>query len=150
MALSSFTGWLNQNCPSIANKVNYLRRQFVHQSGALSASPAKAMTYYNNIPPEVDEDDIYATEDGYMEVAFWYHRLGEGNWRIYIFTDIDWNGRATGAHPTHRYYDDAQALHYICYDRTIPTKAEARDVSADWADLASRYIRTGTPFQTGD
>ncbi|MDR1357749.1 MAG: hypothetical protein LBJ48_00105 [Coriobacteriales bacterium] len=140
------TGWLNRNFPGIANKIGYCKRVFQPRSGTLGATQGVHMDYYGNIPADADEEDIYATEDGYMEVAFWYHRLGEGNWRVYILSDINYHGRDSGSHPSHRYHDSTLNMHYICYDQTIRTKAEAKNVSADWADLTAHYIQTGTPF----
>ena len=95
---------------------------------------------------EADEEDVYATEDGRLEVSFLYHNTGNEGWRIYILSDLDYGGQDTGAHETHRYYSNELRLHFICYEPRIPTKAEAKLVSADWADLTSNYMLTGRQF----
>jgi hypothetical protein len=97
------------------------------------------------IPPEVDEDDIYVTEDGYMEVAFWYHKLQDNTWRVYITSDLDYRGRDISSGVSHTHADDGTGYKHISYE-TINDKATAKAVSADWADFTSRYIQTGTRF----
>ncbi|MDR1357750.1 MAG: hypothetical protein LBJ48_00110 [Coriobacteriales bacterium] len=97
------------------------------------------------IPADVDETDVYMTEDGYIAIEFWYHRMQDNTWRVYIMSDIDYHGRDVSSSVSHTHSDDGNGYKHISYE-AVQDKKTAKAVSADWADLTAHYIQTGTRF----
>jgi hypothetical protein len=73
---------------------------------------------------------------------------GEG-WRIYILRHPPYGVRSDGGHETHRIFDQALGLHFICIhpDRQpVATPPEAVRFARMWAEGSVRYIDTGQAF----
>lgn len=99
-----------------------------------------------DIPDDADQTILYRTSDGSRDIKFWFKNCGDNSWRIYIMTNIDYNGRATDAHSTHRFYDSTLQMHYICWSQPICSKAGCYGVAKSWGDATLRYINEGRNF----
>ena len=84
----------------------------------------------------------YRTTDGSADYRFSFEEQSNGDWRIYIEWQPSYQGRPTGAHPTHRYSDDSRS--YVCWTEELRSLSDARKVAALWADGTQNYIRTGS------
>jgi hypothetical protein len=98
------------------------------------------------VPEGANETVWYRTADGQHDIKFWFKNCSPNGWRAYIMSNINYGGRASDAHSTHRLYDSTLSLHYVCWDRPIPTKAECKAVISQWSDLTIRYINEGRRF----
>jgi len=67
-------------------------------------------------------------------------------WRIYIISNIDYKGRNTSFHSTHRLHTAGETYHYICWAGRISTLAQAKAVASLWADATTLYIRGNDNF----
>jgi len=67
-------------------------------------------------------------------------------WRIYIINNIDYKGRSTSAHATHRLHASGETYKYICWAGRIATLEQAKTIASLWADATTLYIRTGESF----
>lgn len=67
-----------------------------------------------------------------------------GKWKAYIDGDIDYRGRDTSFHATHRLGDGNRK--YICWDRPVTSLNDMIEISKMWADATAKYIDTGTRF----
>lgn len=98
------------------------------------------------VPEDANETTWYRTSDGQHDIKFWFKNCSPNGWRAYIMSNINYGGRASDAHSTHRLFDSSLNLHYICWDCSIPTKAECKAVAGQWSDLTTRYINEGRRF----
>ena len=62
-------------------------------------------------------------------------------WRVYIASQPGYGPRSRGGHETHRYGIGSRP--YICWDSTIRSAEDARQVAAMWAEATLRYISSG-------
>jgi len=87
----------------------------------------------------------YTTRDKTRVIQFGFTRSGPGaaGWRAYILSPINYRGRASDGHTSHRYHDDINKLYYVCWDPEPATFAEMKSIAAMWAELTHDYIRTG-------
>ena len=97
-------------------------------------------------PESVNETIWYRTADGRHDIKFWFKHCPPNGWRAYIMSDINYGVRDTGAHATHRLFDSALNLQYICWNTAIQTKAQCKTVAAQWSDLTIKYINEGRRF----
>ena len=86
----------------------------------------------------------YRTKSGRHYFRFSYERQSDGEVRIYIVDQPSYRGRATGAHPTHRYGLDRRP--YVCYEPLPKNLDDAIKISKAWADRTEKYIETGERF----
>lgn len=98
--------------------------------------------------PEHGESRFTFTDDGRL-YAFHVRPDGSGRYRIYIANQIDYRGRATDSHSTHR-IDPNGANPFICIKdgyapRTVP---DAAAMALHWAAKTSKYIRDGLPWNS--
>jgi hypothetical protein len=97
------------------------------------------------VPPGVFHATIYyRTKDGRADYGFSIERQSDGSYRPYILSQPSYQGRDSGAHPTHRLSDGGR--YYVCWTKKLWSDAEARKVAALWADATQEYIRTGREF----
>jgi hypothetical protein len=99
-----------------------------------------------SVPEDANETAWYRTSDGQHDIKFWFKNCSPNGWRAYIMSNIDYGGRASDAHSSHRLYDSTLGLHYICWDRKILTKAQCKTVASQWSDLTINYINNGRRF----
>ncbi len=86
----------------------------------------------------------YRTGDGAADYAFSFEEQQDGTWRVYVDGQPSYQGRASGAHATHRLSDGGRK--YICWTESLSTLDAAKQVAATWADKTQGYIRTGRTF----
>lgn len=86
----------------------------------------------------------YRTLDGAANYVFAFEEQSDGTWRVYIERQPSYQGRATGAHSTHRLSDGNRK--YICWTQPLLSLTAAKQVAAVWADKTQEYIRTGRTF----
>ncbi len=79
--------------------------------------------------------------EGYL---FSHEKVGD-QWRPYIMSQPDYNGRDEGLVTTHRLPDEDDRL-YVCWDRPLKSREDSETVAARWATLTDQYIRTGQTF----
>ncbi len=65
-------------------------------------------------------------------------------WRVYIDRQPGYGSRPSDGHSTHRYGIGGRP--FICWDRPIPSLADAIFIAAQWALRTERYIVTGETF----
>jgi len=87
----------------------------------------------------------YRTNDGRGYFKFEFVQVGSV-YRVYILTGMAYGSRATDAHATHRYFDSARHLHYICFDPDPRTLRDAYNVASGWAERTKRYVESGQSF----
>ena len=82
----------------------------------------------------------YRSSDGNMYFSFCFCRVGPfKGWKIQIVEPIDYQGRDTSGHATHRlFYDNDYDC--ICWDGRISTLEKAKAIASLWADTTSLYI----------
>ena len=89
----------------------------------------------------------YTTPDGALHVEFLYVDGGPSfGWRIYVLNEIDYKGRDTSPLATRLVYEDDEDYPYIFWRDPIATLDEAIMHSSFWADITSRYIKSGGDF----
>ena len=94
---------------------------------------------------EINAD--YRSADGRMYFSFCFCREGlSKGWKIKILDPIDYEGRDTGGHATHRlFFNDCTC---ICWAGKISTFEEAKSIASLWADITSLYIRGHGSFDS--
>jgi hypothetical protein len=85
----------------------------------------------------------YRTKDGSFDYGFVFNCLGN-SFRVYIVKQPSYGSRDTGAHPTHRLFDNGYP--YVCWDGVLKTEADAKNVAKLWAECTQEYIRSGKRF----
>ena len=86
----------------------------------------------------------YRTSDDLMTMDFYFMDCGGSTgWQIYIINDIDYKGRDTSSHATHRNHFTGDTYKSICWNSRINTLDEAKAIASLWADTTSRYIMLG-------
>ncbi len=75
---------------------------------------------------------------------------GNDGWRIYIISDINYKGRQTDGHSTHRLHFDGDTYMCICWRGKIKTLREAKAIAALWADTTAIYIASGVNGKSFD
>jgi hypothetical protein len=91
-------------------------------------------------------NDTYVTPQG-TEFEFGFE-FKDGNYRIHILQQPNYNGRPEGGHSTHRIATDSG--HIICWTGAMPTIASAKTIAGLWADHTENYILNGEPFPTNE
>ena len=86
---------------------------------------------------------FYRALDG-VDFEFSFEQAADGSFRIYILSNVEYRGRDSSCHATHRLRDGDR--YYVCWSGTIWTEAEARQVAAQWADRTQTYRKTGKRF----
>lgn len=99
-----------------------------------------------DIPEDANETTWYRTRNGQHDIKFWFKNCAQNGWRAYIMSNINYGDRPSDAHSSHRLFDSNLNLHYVCWDRSISTKAECKAVAGQWSDLTIRYINEGRRF----
>lgn len=89
-------------------------------------------------------NDTYRTRDGSAHYSFRFEEHGDGTWRVHILSQPSYGSRSDSPHSTHRLTDSEG--HYICWDSSIASVREAKQVAALWAEKTQEYIRTGRRF----
>jgi hypothetical protein len=87
---------------------------------------------------------VYETSNGSI-FEFSFERQLDGSIRAYIVRQPDYGSRDSSLHTTHRLKDGER--HYVCWNTTLYTMTEVKNVAADWSKRTDRYIRTGKPFK---
>jgi len=91
----------------------------------------------------------YLTGDRSLRMDFVFMDCGPAiGWRIYIINRVDYRGRSTSAHATHRLHAAGETYDYICWAGRISTLQQAKAVASWWADTTSIYIRSNDSFDT--
>lgn len=93
-----------------------------------------------------DYQATYRTSDGSLCVDFDFRRMENGDYRIYILSDINYHGRPDSSLATHRIITMPHS--YICWNGTIRSLKQAKAVAALWADTTALYIKGYTDFDT--
>ncbi len=89
---------------------------------------------------------VYRTQDNTSDYKFEFVTTPSATERAYILWQPSYNDRATDAHSTHRYFDEARQLHYICFDPEPTSRADMKRIAAQWAENTNAYRRNGTRF----
>jgi len=116
-----------------------------------TSSPTSAQetrSYSSPVPSYGGGVLAYRTRDNTQDYWFDFVNQPDGTIRIYILSQPGYGNRPAESHPTHRYYDNARQLHYICiYDGLQPTNMEhAQNWAREWAESTEKYRRCGTRF----
>jgi len=91
----------------------------------------------------------YRSSDGNMYFSFCFCNEGVfKGWKIQILDPIDYKGRNTGGHATHRLFHDNDDYDCICWEGKIRSLEEAKSVASLWGDITSLYIRGMGSFDT--
>ena len=89
----------------------------------------------------------YTTMDRSLEMDFVFMDGGQSiGWRIYIINRVDYKGRNTSFHATHRLHASGETYDYICWSGRIATLEDAKKIASLWADTTALYIRNGGSF----
>lgn len=89
----------------------------------------------------------YWTSDRSLVVDFVFWDLGTHNgWRIYIISQIDYQGRNCSSHAAHWLHDNDDSYPYICWAGNIETLEQAKSVASLQAECTARYIRSRQSF----
>jgi hypothetical protein len=86
----------------------------------------------------------YQTRAPVMIMDFVFMEIGgEHGWRIYIINKIDYQGRETDGHSTHRNHFEGDTYPCICWRGRIGSLDEAKAIASLWADTTTVYISLG-------
>ncbi len=92
--------------------------------------------------------ETYRSSDGSLYVDFLFWNLstdgaddGLEGWRIYIYSDINYENKSTSFVDTHRLHDSGESHSYICWTNKIETLEQAKIIAALWADCTALYIK---------
>lgn len=85
--------------------------------------------------------DTYRTKDKQADYTFSFEEQSDGTWRAYIVSQPSYQGRAEGAHDTHRLTDNGRR--YVCWDKPVRSFADMKKIAAAWADCTQFYITHG-------
>lgn len=88
----------------------------------------------------------YWTSDRSLVVDFIFWDLGARGWRIYIISNIDYQGRDCSSHAAHWLHDTGDSYPYICWAGNIETLEQAKSVASLWVECTARYIRSRQSF----
>ena len=88
----------------------------------------------------------YWTSDRSLVVDFVFWDRGARGWRIYIISQIDYQGRNCSSHAAHWLHDNDDSYPYICWAGNIETLEQAKSVASLWAECTARYIRSRQSF----
>ena len=90
----------------------------------------------------------YATSVGWHRFGFELVPQSDGTVRLYILEQPSYGLNDSSLTETHRYYDDASRLHYVCIkDHLAPrNETDARDWADYWSQMTAIYIASGRPF----
>jgi len=88
----------------------------------------------------------YTTGDRSLKMDFVFWDCGSTGWRIYIINTVDYKGRDTSFHATHRLHADGETYKYICWAGKISTLEEAKIVASLWADTTAIYVKSHDSF----
>ena len=89
----------------------------------------------------------YTTGDRSLTMDFVFMDCGSSiGWRIYIINNVDYKGRNTSFHATHRLQAAGETYMYICWAGKITTLQQAKAVASLWSDATALYIRNGGSF----
>jgi hypothetical protein len=89
----------------------------------------------------------YRTTDGSgTDYVFDIVENGPSDWRAYIVSQPAYGGRDEGTVASHR-LGLGTGRPYVCWNKPIRTREDAKKVAAAWADGTQRYIRTGTRLE---
>ena len=84
----------------------------------------------------------YITYDRSLTIDFIFYDCGEDiGWRIYIISPIDYKGRNTSYHETHRLHFEKDTYPCICWRGNLTTLEQAKTVASFWADVTAQYIK---------
>ena len=87
---------------------------------------------------------FYRTSDNSMDIQFGFkYDYAAGGWKAYILTPLHYGYRPSDLHSTHRLYDPAVQLYYVCWTPLPATLDDCKNVVAMWSDMTVHYIRTG-------
>lgn len=86
----------------------------------------------------------YRTRDGRNDYRFEFVEQSNGTWRAYILEHPGYGGRSASSHATHRLSDSRG--YYICWNRSLRSLEEAKQVAALWAECTQLYISGGVGF----
>lgn len=99
---------------------------------------------------DVDTDALhkmeYMTKDGRLNLQFEFHEVSHGDWRIYILSDIDYRSRSSTSNDAHWLMDSSRGCRYICWNQTLHSLADAKNVAQVWSEVTAYYIRRGGNF----
>ncbi len=86
---------------------------------------------------------IYQT--GFCNVyEFSFEKQADGSYRAYIISQPPYGNRDSNSLLTHRLADGTR--NYVCWDKPLLSREEAKKIAAGWAKRTDRYILTGQPF----
>ena len=95
------------------------------------------------------ERNTYKTYDGTLKIDFVFYYGGSSiGWRIYIINSIDYKGRDTSFHKTHRLHFEKDTYPCVCWKGILTSLEQARAVASFWADVTAEYIKSGNSFDT--
>lgn len=89
----------------------------------------------------------YRTSDGSMIMDFVFMDCGPyiGR-RAYIIGDIDYGGRDTSGHATHRNLFEGDTYPCVCWSGRANTLEEIKAIAALWSDATALYVKNGGSF----
>ena len=107
----------------------------------------------------------YTTRDASLSINFLFVNNGALGWRVYIIDNINYRGRATSCHVTHRLTEQdprkialvrsfrlssrtASPVHYICWTGRLESLEDARKLAHAWSEITAYYIRRGGSFSS--
>jgi hypothetical protein len=89
----------------------------------------------------------YRTSDGSMTIDFVFMDCGpEIGWRAYIIDGIDYGGRNTSGHATHRNHFRGDTYPCVCWSDRVDTFEEMKTIVALWGDVTARYTAGNESF----
>lgn len=83
----------------------------------------------------------YRTKDGLANYSFTLEQKSDGSWRAYIESSPNYGARSSDAHSTHRLSDGDRR--YVCWNESVRSKDDMKQIAAMWADCTQNYIRNG-------
>ena len=87
----------------------------------------------------------YRTKSGRHYFRWSFEEQSDGEVRIFIVSQPNYQGRDEGAHETHR-YGLGSGRPNICYEPAPDNLADAIEVAKAWAERTEKYIRYGITF----
>jgi len=113
-------------------------------AGNAGARPSPAANVQTN---QLEYFLDYAANSPLQNKYFRFKYIYKGNsWRAYILNNMDYGGRNSDAHSTHRLYDGSLNMHYVCWDRDVKHLDTMTSISKMWADATMAYVSTGKRF----
>ena len=90
----------------------------------------------------------YRTSDGSLDIDFCFVNGGSEGWLAYIISNINYRGRDTSYHATHRNHLDGDTYKSICWNTRVGSLKEMKAIAALWADVTALYIKNGGSFDS--